>query len=90
MGSINWGALGVVSIVSFAVAVLVVVLVSLALVGLSARAPAQDGEPVSADETPIIGRGSPPLSPAAGTTVAAICLLAAAAIVVYGLYLIVF
>ena len=90
MGSINWGALGVVSIVSFAVAVLVVVLVSLALVGLSARAPAQDGEPVSADETPIIGRGSPPLSPAAGATVAAICLLAAAAIVVYGLYLIIF
>lgn len=90
MGSINWGALGVVAIVSFAVAVLVVILVSLALVGLSARAPAQEGEPVSADETPIIGRGRTPLSPGAGTTVAGFCLLAAAAIVLYGLYLIVF
>ena len=88
--SIHWEALAAVALVSLIVGVLVVVLVSLALVGLSARAPAQDGEPVSADETPIIGRGSTPLSPAAGTTVAAICLLAAAAIVVYGLYLIIF
>ena len=88
--TIDWGALGVVTLVSFAVAILVVVLVSLALVGLSARDPAQEGELVSADETPIIGRGTRSLSPAAGTTVAVVCLLAAAAIVLYGLYVIVF
>ena len=50
--SVNWGALGVVTIVSFAVGVLVVVLVSLAVVGLSAREPAQGGERASADERP--------------------------------------
>jgi hypothetical protein len=88
--SINWGALGVVTTVSLAIGVLVVVLVSLALVGLSARESARDGEPVSADETPIIGRGGSPLSPAAGTAVAAVCLLGAAAIVLYGLYIIIF
>ena len=75
---------------SLAVGVLVVVLVSLALVGLSAREPAQDGEPVSADDTPIIGRGGSTLSPTAGTAVAAVCLLGAAAIVLYGLYVIIF
>lgn len=89
MGSINWGALGVVTIVSFAVAVLVVVLVSLALVGLSAREPGQTGDPVSADETPIIGLGTSHLSPAVGTAVAALCLLGAAAVVLYGLYVII-
>ena len=88
--SINWGALGVVTIVSFAVGVLVVVLVSLAMVGLSAREPGRDGEAVSADDTPVIGRGGSTLSPAAGTAVAAVCLLGAAAIVLYGLYVIVF
>lgn len=88
--SINWGALGVVTIVSFAIGVLVVVLVSLAVVGLSAREPARDGEPVSADDTPVIGRGGSALSPAAGTAVAVVCLLGAAAIVLYGLYIIVF
>jgi hypothetical protein len=88
--SINWGALGVVTIVSFAVGVLVVVLVSLAVVGLSAREPAQGGETASADDTPVIGRGGSMLSPAAGTAVAVVCLLGAAAIVLYGLYLIVF
>ena len=88
--TINWGALGVVAIVSFAIAVLVVVLVSLALVGLSAREPEREGELVSADETPIIGRGDSPLLPAAGTAVAVVCLLSAAAIVLYGLFIIVF
>jgi hypothetical protein len=88
--NVNWGALGVVTIVSLAIGILVVVLVSLALVGLSAREPAPEGEPASADETPIIGRGWTPLSPAAGTVVAAVCLLGAAAIVLYGLYVIVF
>ena len=88
--SINWGALGVVTIVSFAIGVLIVVLVSLAMVGLSAREPAREGDPVSADETPVIGRGGNTLSPAAGTAVAVVCLLGAAAIVLYGLYIIVF
>jgi len=88
--SINWGALGVVTIVSFAVGVLVVVLVSLAVVGLSAREPVQGGERASADDPPVIGRGGSTLSPAAGTAVAVVCLLGAAAIVLYGLYVIVF
>ena len=88
--SVNWGALGVVTIVSFAIGVLVVVLVSLAMVGLSARETAQRGERVSADDTPVIGRGGSTLSPAAGTAVAVVCLLGAAAIVLYGLYVIVF
>ena len=88
--SVNWGALGVVTIVSFAVGVLVVVLVSLAVVGLSAREPDQGGERASADDTPVIGRGGSTLSPAAGTAVAVVCLLGAAAIVLYGLYVIIF
>ena len=88
--TINWGSLGIVALVSLAVGVAVGVLVSLALVGLSAREATMDGEPVSADDTPIIGRGSSTLSPAAGTAVAGVCLIAAAAIVLYGLYLIVF
>jgi hypothetical protein len=86
---INWGALGLVAIVSLAIGVLVVVLASLALVGLSTREPA-DHEPVSADESPIIGRGGSKLSAATGPAVATACLLGAAAIVLYGLYVIVF
>jgi hypothetical protein len=88
--SVNWGALGVVTIVSFAIGVLVVVLVSLAVVGLSARETAPDGERGSADDPPVSGRGGSTLSPAAGTAVAVVCLLGAAAIVLYGLYVIVF
>jgi hypothetical protein len=86
--TINWAALGVVAVVSLVVGVLVVVLVSLALVGLSAREPDPAGEP--ADEALIIGRGSSGLSCTAGTAIAAICLLGAAAIVFYGLYLLAF
>ena len=85
---INWGALGVVAAVSLVIGVLVVVLVSLALVGLSARVPDQPGEP--ADEAPVIGRTGSGLSPAAGTVIAAVCLLGAATIVLYGLYLLAF
>jgi hypothetical protein len=86
--SVNWGAFGLVSVVSLAVGVLVVVLASLALVGLSAREP--DREPATTDETPIIGRRGGRLSPTAGTAVATVCLLGAAAVVLYGLYVIVF
>lgn len=79
--SIAWGSLLVVCVASLAVGVAVVSLVALALVGLSARAArpvggADDGAP-------------PPVSPATGTAIAALCLLAVAAIVGYGLYLIV-
>ena len=58
--TINWGALGVVATVSLVIGVLIVVLVSLALVGLSARAPDPAGEP--ADEALVIGRGGSGLS----------------------------
>ena len=83
--TINWGALALVAVVSLAVGVLVVVLVSLALVGLSARETAAGGEAAEGTSTT---RGR--LSPAVGTATAAVCLLGAAAIVLYGLYLIVF
>ena len=85
--SIHWEALAAVALVSLVVGVLVVVLVSLALVGLSAREPAPAREP--ADETPVISRGGSGLSPAAGTLVAAVCLGGAAATVLYGLYLLI-
>ena len=50
--TINWGALVVVAAVSLVVGMLVVVLVSLALVGLSARETHQPGEP--AHQAPVI------------------------------------
>ena len=77
-------------IVSLAIGVLVVVLVSLALVGLSAREPVDARSRAPPTTSPIIGRGGSKLSPTAGTAVAAVCLLGAAAIVLYGLYVIVF
>ena len=86
--TINWGALGVVAAVSLVIGVLVVVLVSLALVGLSARAPDPAGEP--ADAAPVIDRDRIGLSRTAGTVIAAICLLGATTIVLYGLYLLTF
>ena len=44
---IDWGALGLVGLVSLAVGVIVVVLVAIALVGLSAREMAQGESPTS-------------------------------------------
>jgi hypothetical protein len=82
--TINWGALSVVAAVSLVIGVLVVVLVSLALVGLSAR----ESEP--AGEALVIGRTGSGLSRTAGTVIAAVCLFGAAAIVLYGLYLLAF
>lgn len=90
---INWGALGVVSVVSLAAGVVIVVLLALALVGLSAREPvlADDAALTSSDGTEPVGKATgPAMSPAAGTALAALCLLAVAAIVVYGLALIIF
>ena len=82
--TINWGALGVVATVSLVIAVLIVVLVSLALVGLSAREPAPAGGAL------VIARTGSGLSRTAGTVMAAVCLFGAAAIVLYGLYLLAF
>jgi hypothetical protein len=79
--TIAWGSLLVVCVVSLAVGVAVVVLVAFALVGLSARAAQPVGGPADG--------AKPSLSPAAGTAIAVLCLLAVAAIVGYGLYLIV-
>jgi hypothetical protein len=56
----------------------------LALVGLSAR----ESEP--AGEALVIGRSGSGLSRTAGTVIAAVCLFGAAAIVLYGLYLLAF
>lgn len=86
--TIDWGALAIVAVVSLAVGVLVVVLVSVALVGLSARELTPKGE--AADATPVIGRARSRLSPAVGTVTAVLCLLGAAAIVLYGFCLLVF
>jgi len=89
---INWGALGVVSLVSLAAGVVIVVLLALALVGLSAREPALvDDAAASADGAGPVGKATGPvMSAAAGTALAGLCLLAVAAIVVYGLALIIF
>ena len=78
--SIAWGSLLVVCVVSLAIGVAVVALVAFALVGLSARERAAVGGP---------NDGAPTLSSGAGTAIAGICLLAAAAIVGYGLWIIV-
>lgn len=79
---IEWGSLLAVVGVSITAGVAVVVLVAFALVGLSTRAPQPAGGPAD---------GAKPVpSPATGTAVAAICLVAALAIVGYGLYIIVF
>ena len=81
--TINWAALGVVAAVSLVIGVLVVVLVSLALVGLSAREPNPPGEP--ADHTPrVITRTGNGLSRTAGTVITATCLLGATTIVLSG------
>jgi hypothetical protein len=85
--TIHWEALAAVALVSLVVGVLVVVLVSLAIVGLSAREPDLTGEP--AGKTLVISRGGSGLSRATGTLLAAVCLIGAATIVLYGLYLLI-
>lgn len=86
--TIDWGALAIVAAVSLAVGVLVVVLVSFALVGLSARELSPTGE--TTDEMPAIDRTRSRLSTAAGTAIAALCLVIASAIVLYGFFILVF
>ena len=78
---IDWSALGLVGLVSLAVGVVVVVLFALGIVGLSARRQTVGG--------PHDGHG-PTLGRTAGSAIAGICFAAAAAILVYGLYLIAF
>ncbi len=78
--SIAWGSLLAVCVVSLAAGVAVVVLVAFALVGLSARAAVPAGGP---------NDGAKTLSPVAGSAVAGVCLLAAAAIVGYGLWIVI-
>ena len=86
--AVNWGALGVVAGASLVVVVLIVVLVSLAMVGLSVREPEPAGE--QPDGTLVVASNRSGLSRAAGTASAAICLLGATAIVLYGLYILTF
>ena len=78
--SIAWGSLLAVCVVSLAAGVAVVVLVAFALVGLSARARRAGGGP---------NDGAKTLSPAGRVAVAGVCLLAAALIVGYGLWIII-
>jgi hypothetical protein len=75
---IAWDSFVVVSVVSFAAAVAVVVLVSFALVALSGRPGAAVGEP-----------GQVATATRSGQAIAGVCLAAAALIVLYGLYIIV-
>jgi hypothetical protein len=83
--NINWGALLVVALTSFGSAVGVVVLVALALLGLSAR---DNGTAVS--DTGVAGGGTRlGMSSATGTLVAGLCLLGAVAIAGYGLWIII-
>lgn len=78
---VKWGSLLEVALVSLAVGVVLVALVAFALVGLSARQRAAVGGP---DDGAPTG-----LSAGTGTAIAGLCLLAAAAIVGYGLYIII-
>ena len=79
--TIDWGSLVLAAVISAGVTVVVVSLVAFAVVGLSARV-----------HRPIGGRndGAPsPLRPAVGAAIAAVCTLAVALIVGYGLFLVV-
>ena len=89
--SIHWEELAAVALVSLIVGVLVVVLVSLALVGLSAREPDLAAGPAggTAGDTAVSSPDGSGLSRAMGTGVAAVCLIGAAGIVLYGLYLLI-
>jgi hypothetical protein len=76
--TIHGDALFAVFAASLGSAVGVVALVTIALVGLSARS-----------AVPAPGARRPLLSPRVGTAVAAVCLTAAAAIVLFGLWVLV-
>ena len=78
--SIDWASLGLVTVVSLAVGVILVVLFAFGTVGLAARRQTVGGR--------HDGQG-PTLSRTAGGAVAGVCFAAVTAIVVYGIYLIV-
>jgi hypothetical protein len=78
---IDWAALAAIAVVAAAAAVTVVLLVSFALVGASAHW----GKRVDGPQYD----GASRIHPAAGMVVAVLCVLAAALIVCYGLYLII-
>ena len=78
---IDWPTLAAIAVVATAAALTVVLLVSFALVGWSARG----GRRV---DGPDLGR-APGTHTATGVAVAALCLVAAGLIVCYGLYLII-
>lgn len=75
---VAWGSLLIVLLVSFGAAVAVVALVSFALVSLSGRRPKGSGS--EAPRAPVT---------TSNKVVAGVCLVVAALIVVYGLYVIV-
>jgi hypothetical protein len=79
---IDWGSLLIVQLVSFGSTITVVVLISLAVVGLSARG--ADRAPASTS-----GQHVTAFTARSGTAVGAICLLVAAMIVLFGLWQIV-
>jgi hypothetical protein len=79
---IDWGALLIVQLVSFGSTIAVVGLISLAVVGLSARGAHR--APASAS-----GQQMTAFSARSGMAVGAICLLVAAMIVLFGLWQIV-
>jgi hypothetical protein len=79
--TIYWDSLLAVFAVSLGSTVAVVVLVTLALLGLSTRARRPAAAPV--------GRRPPVISPAVGTAVAAVCFAAAALIVLCGLWVLI-
>lgn len=74
--SIAWGSLLIVFLVTFSVAVAVVVLVSLGLVGLSTPTAPPDGPPTR-------------VGTRASTIIGGLCLLGATAIIAFGVYIIV-
>jgi hypothetical protein len=78
---IDWGTLATIGVVAAAAAVTVVLLVSFAIVGLSASS----AQPVHGRD----GGGPSGIRSASGVALAVVCLLAAGLIVCYGLYLII-
>jgi hypothetical protein len=78
---IDWSSFLAIAVVAAAAALAVVLLVAFALVGLSASS----GHSVAASDHGTAAGTRPPV----GTTVAVLCVLAAALIVCYGLYLLI-
>jgi hypothetical protein len=76
---IDWGSLLIVQLASFGATITVVVLISVAVVGLSARGAHR--APASTS-----GQDATTFSSRSGTAIAAICFLVAAMIVLFGLW----